>query len=95
MRVWLILGTAVEILLVVVVLAVYLVKIGRSLRRTADYLAKVTFGVRAIDKQLAPVGSRIHAINSQLEAIAGLLPRLIEAADGSRAATSGGRRSRR
>lgn len=70
MRTLLIILTAVEIALVVVVLAVYLVKIAQSLRAIAGYLGKVNFGVRAIESQCAPIGPSVTRINQQLTTIA-------------------------
>lgn len=70
MRALLVLLTAVEILLVVIVLATYLVRIDRSLRRTARNLGKVSFGVRAIETQCAPIGPVVGRINGQLTGIA-------------------------
>lgn len=99
MRTLLIIGTAVEIALVVVVLAVYLVAITRSLRRTTAYLAKVSFGVRAIESQCAPIGPSVVRINGQLATIAGALSELGDlaeaAADGSGSKRTERGRSRR
>jgi len=69
-RALLIVLTAVEVLLVVVVLATYLVRINRSLRTTSRYLGKVSFGVRAIETQCAPIGPVVGRINGQLAGIA-------------------------
>lgn len=65
--------TVIEILILVIVLAVYLIQIAASLRRTADKLAKTSFGVRAIETQCEPIGPSVLRINGQLEAIAGAL----------------------
>jgi hypothetical protein len=73
MRTLLILLTAVEVAAFVGVLAVYLVAITRSLRRTSDHLAKVSFGVRAIETQCEPVGPAVTRINGQLATLAGAL----------------------
>lgn len=73
MRTLLVIATAVEIVLVLVVLVVYLLAITRSLRRTSVHLAKVSFGVRAIESQCAPIGPSVVRINEQLETIAGVL----------------------
>jgi len=81
MRVLLILGTALEILLLVVVLAVYLVAIARRLRTIATYLGKVTFGVRAIESQCAPIGPAVTKINAQLTTIAGALAGVADLAE--------------
>jgi ABC-type branched-subunit amino acid transport system permease subunit len=65
--------TVLEVLVLVGVLAVYLVAITRTLRRTSKSLAKVSFGVRAIETQCAPIGPSVTKINGQLETIAGAL----------------------
>ncbi len=83
MRELLIAGSLVEIALVVLVLAVYLVRIARSLRSTAAALAKVSFGVRAIETQCAPIGPSVVRINGQLEIVAGALEKLAVLADGA------------
>lgn len=73
MRALLIVLTVAEILAVVVVLALYLTAIARSLRRTASLLGKVSFGVRAIETQCEPIGPVVTTINSQLAIISGAL----------------------
>lgn len=87
MRTLLVIGTAVEIILVVGVLATYLSLIARTLRRTNHYLGKVAFGVRAIESQCAPIGPSVTRVNGQLAAIAGALDRLGDLAE---AAADGG-----
>jgi Na+-translocating ferredoxin:NAD+ oxidoreductase RnfA subunit len=72
--------TVVEVLALVVVLAVYLILITRSLRRTSQTLAKVSFGVRAIETQCSAMGPGVTRINGQLTAIAGALAGLAAAA---------------
>lgn len=71
MRTFLIIATAVEILLVIGVLAVYLVLITRTLRRTNRYLGQVAFGVRAIESQTRPIGPSVTRVNDQLATITG------------------------
>ena len=73
MRALLILGTLVEIALVVGAIAVYLGRVAASLERTSALLAKVTFGVRAIETQCEPIGPSVVRINGQLGVIAGAL----------------------
>ena len=73
MRVLLIILTAVEIVLVVAVLAFYLRRIAQSLRATSANLAKVTFGVRAIETQGASIGPSVTKVNGQLRVIADAL----------------------
>lgn len=65
--------TAVEIVLFLGAVVLYLIRITRSLRKTSLYLGKVTFGVRAIETQTAPIGPSVVKINGQLEGIAGAL----------------------
>lgn len=73
--------TAVEIVIFLGALVVYLVRITRSLRLISMYLGKVTFGVRAIETQTAPIGPSVLAINKRLPAIAAVLAGLAELAD--------------
>lgn len=72
--------TVVEILLLVVVLAVYVTAITNGLRRVADTLAKVTFGVRAVEVQVESVGPALQRVNELGSAIADALPELADAA---------------
>lgn len=65
--------TVIEVLALVITLAIYLVAITRTLRRTSKSLAKVSFGVRAIETQCTPIGPSVVKINGQLETIAGAL----------------------
>jgi uncharacterized protein YoxC len=80
-RTLLIIATAVEIALVIGVLAVYLVLITRTLRRTNRYLGQVSFGVRAIESQCAPIGPSVTRINEQLATITGALDDLGDLAE--------------
>lgn len=73
MRTLLIVLTVVEIVAFIAVLAVYLVRISASLRRSSQNLAKVTFGVRAIETQCASIGPSVTKVNEQLRTIAGAL----------------------
>lgn len=96
MRVLLIIGTLVEIALVFTVLAVYLIKIARSLRSSAAALAKVSFGVAAIETECAPIGPSVVHLNDQLRTVAGALGRLAElTARPTRRVSSGPSRSPR
>lgn len=65
--------TLVEVLLLVVVLAGYLIAIAATLRKVSKTLGLVTFGVRAIDRQTEPIGPRLRDINAALEQAAGAL----------------------
>lgn len=78
MRTLLVVLTAVEILLFLGAVVVYLVRITRSLRSTSLYLGKVTFGVRAIESQTAPIGPSVARINAQLAGVAEALGDLAE-----------------
>lgn len=105
MRPLLIALTAVEIILVVAVLAVYLAKIGQSLRAIAGYLGKTNFGVRAIESQCAPIGPAVTRINHQLATISQALGGVADLAEQlpsdrngqapKRPASGGSRRKRR
>jgi uncharacterized protein YoxC len=69
----LIIATLVEVLLLVVVLAGYLIAIAATLRKVSSTLGRVTFGVRAIEKQTAPIGPALQDINAALERVAAAL----------------------
>jgi len=90
MRGFLIVATLVEIALVVGALAVYLVKIAKSLQATAALLAKVTFGVRAIETQCEPIGPSVVRINEQLAVINGALAGIATLAEGAADAPQAG-----
>jgi hypothetical protein len=65
--------TLVEVLLVVLLLAGYLIAIAATLRRVSHTLGLITFGVRAIERQTEPVGPALHDINAALEQVAAAL----------------------
>lgn len=69
----LIIVTLVEVLLVVLVLAGYLIAIAATLRRVSKTLGLVTFGVRAIERQTEPIGPALTDINAALEQVAAAL----------------------
>ena len=69
----LIIVTLVEVVLLVVVLATYLIKIAATLRNVSKTLGLVTFGVRAIERQTAPIGPVLRDVNGALEQVAGAL----------------------
>ena len=79
MKTVLIIATLVELVLLVVVLAVYLVLIASTLRKVSKTLGLVTFGVRAIEKQPAPIGPVLGEINGALEQVAGALEGIVGA----------------
>lgn len=91
MRTWLLIGTAIEIVLVVGVLAVYLVLIARTLRRTNRYLGQVAFGVRAIESQTRPIGPSVTHVNGQLATITGAFEGLAVMAEAAGEGASGPR----
>ncbi len=69
MRTALIVVTLVEVALLVVVLAAYLIVIARTLRNVARKLGLITFGVRAIEKQTEPLGPAVADVNGALEEV--------------------------
>ena len=73
MKAALITVTLVELGLLVLVLAAYLIAIAGVLRRTSSTLGLITFGVRAIEKQTEPIGPVLSEINGALEQVAGAL----------------------
>ncbi len=81
MRTLLIVLTVLEIALVIGVLALYLIRISASLRRSSQNLAKVTFGVRAIETQCASIGPSVVRVNEQLRTIAGALDQIATKAE--------------
>ncbi len=81
MKTALIIATLVELVLLVVVLAAYLVTIAATLRKVSKTLGLVTFGVRAIEKQTEPIGPVLGEINCALEQVAGALAGVVGAKD--------------
>lgn len=73
--------SALEAIVVLAVLALYLLLIWRSLHASARYFAKISFGVRAIETQAGAVGPAVGRINGALERIAPALPGLVERAE--------------
>ena len=69
--------TLVELVVLVLVLAVYLILIARKLNRISKTLGLVTFGVRAIEKQTQPIGPVLTDINGALEGVAGALEAVV------------------
>ncbi len=84
MKTALIVATLVELALLVVVLAGYLIAIAATLRKVSATLGLVTFGVRAIEKQTEPIGPVLGDINGALEQVA----RALEGVVGAQPATS-------
>lgn len=77
MNTLLIVVTLIEVLLLVVVLAGYLIKIAATLRNVSKTLGLVTFGVRAIESQTANIGPRVLETNAALEQVAGALQAVV------------------
>ena len=82
--------TVVEIVALVVILAIYLLIVGRQLRSISATLAEVNWGARAVERQLKAVGSNIGQINGALGDIAAVAPGIARMADAY--ARSGARR---
>ena len=77
MNTLLIVLTLVEVLLLVVVLAGYLIAIGTKLHNISKTLGLVTFGVRAIESQTASIGPSLTAVNGALDQVAGALEEVV------------------
>jgi hypothetical protein len=73
----LIILTLAELLLLVVVLAVYLIVIASTLRKVSQTLGLITFGVRAIEKQTEPIGPVVGDVNAALEKVAAALETIV------------------
>ncbi len=65
--------TLVEVLLLVLVLAGYLLAITGTLQKTASTVGLIRIGVHAIDDQLRPIEPEIRGINGALEKVANAL----------------------
>ena len=73
--------TVLEIVLLVAILAFFVVKITRLLRKISVNLAKVTWGVRTLGTQCAVIGPSADEINNNLAAAAADLERAAVAAE--------------
>lgn len=74
--------TVIEVLLLVVVLAVYLVAITRRLDSVAQSLSKVAWGVRAVETEVSGLGPSVTRINGLLTELTDeLLPGVAEKAE--------------
>lgn len=69
----LIILTLVEVLLLVVVLAGYLLAITGTLNKIASTAALIRVGVHAIDDQTRPIDSEVRGINGALQKVADAL----------------------
>lgn len=85
----LIIVTLVEVLLLVVVLAGYLIVIAAKLRNVSKTLGLVTFGVRAIESQTAQIGPALGDVNAALTQVAGALTEVVGAGEQAPAQQSG------
>lgn len=68
--------TVAEILLLVLVLAIYLVVITTRLRSVSATLANVAFGVRAVEEQVQSIAPPVVRVNTALGEITKMLPRI-------------------
>ncbi|MGI9098634.1 MAG: hypothetical protein ACR2H2_09135 [Solirubrobacteraceae bacterium] len=73
--------TVVEIVALVVVLAIYLLIVGRQLRSISSTLAEVAWGARAVERQLRAVKSNIGQVNAALSDIAEVTPGVVRMAE--------------
>ena len=69
----LIILTLVEVLLLVLVLAGYLLAITGTLNKIASTAALIRVGVHAIDDQTRPIESEVRGINGALQKVAAAL----------------------
>jgi uncharacterized protein YoxC len=74
----LIVVAVVEVVLLVVVLAGYLIAIAATLRGASKTLGLITFGVRAIERQTEPIGPALRDINAALEQVAAALDDVVK-----------------
>ncbi|HTN23481.1 MAG TPA: hypothetical protein VL120_05805 [Solirubrobacteraceae bacterium] len=82
--------TVAEILALVIVLAIYLLIVGRQLRSISATLAEVAWGARAVERQLRAVRSNIGQVNAALADIGAVAPGIVRLAE--KFVTQGGRR---
>lgn len=82
--------TVAEILALVIVLAIYLLIVGRQLRSISATLAEVAWGARAVERQLRAVRSNIGQVNAALTDIKDVAPGVVRMAEIY--ASRGGRR---
>lgn len=80
--------SVIEILLFVLVLAIYLIAVVVRLRSISDNLGKVAFGVRAVEVQTNNIGPSLQRLNGLLreinDALAGIAAKAERAAAGQR-----------
>lgn len=73
--------SVVEIVTLVLLLAIYLLWVGRQLRSISATLAEVAWGARAVERQLRAVRSNIGQINSALADMVEVAPGLVRMAE--------------
>lgn len=73
--------SVVEVFVLVLVLAVYLLAVARGLRSITRTLAEVAWGARAVERQLRAVESNIGHINHVLADIASFMPGVVRMAE--------------
>ena len=70
-----------EILVLILLLAIYLLWVGRQLRSISATLAEVAWGARAVERQLRAVRSNIGQVNSALSDMVQVAPGLAQMAE--------------
>lgn len=78
--------TVVEIAIVVIVLATYVIALTRELRSISTTLGSVAFGVRAVESQTGVIGPSVLRINKTLAEIEAALGPIAEKAERAAAA---------
>jgi hypothetical protein len=73
--------SVVEIVTLVLLLAIYLLWVGRQLRSISATLAEVAWGARAVERQLRAVRSNIGQINAALADMVEVAPGLVRMAE--------------
>ena len=74
-------SSVVEIVLLVLCLAIFLLIVARQLRSISATLAEVAWGARAVERQLRAVDSNIGQVNDALADMVEVAPGLAEMAD--------------
>ncbi len=83
--------SVVEIVLLVVVLAIFLLIVARQLRSIVATLQEVAWGARAVERQLRAVRSNIGQVNAALTDMVDVAPGIVRMAE-QYADSTGGRR---
>jgi hypothetical protein len=73
--------SVVETVVLVVVLALFLLKIASQLRTISSKLAEIAWGARAVERQLRAVRSNVNQVNWALQEIGGTLPGVVDKAE--------------